>query len=160
MTEPDGSVVEPFDYSNGRLEPSRAFPEGRAVHRPMLRVTLRTIYDGWLSCYAVVDSGADYCAFPQSFMKPLGIEPQEFETVETANGDAPVYFGVVLIDLVSVKNYEPYNVRVGFHPGHICMLGQDGFFDRFNVGFNRAEKCFAITNRKFADEPDAGTNRR
>lgn len=68
MSEPiENAVVDgTFDYGKGRLEPSSAFPEGRAIHRPMLPVTLRTIYDGWLSCYAVVDSGADYCAFPQS----------------------------------------------------------------------------------------------
>jgi hypothetical protein len=151
MSEPieNGVVHGTFDYGKGRLDPSSAFPEGRAIHRPMLPVTLRTIHsDERVSCDAVVDSGADYCGFPQSFMKTLGIEPREFETVQTANGDARIYFGYVSIDLGFI---EPYNVRVGFHPGDICMLGQDGFFDRFKVCFDRAGERFAITNRAIPD---------
>lgn len=141
----DMLIDRAFDYAEGQGAPSSAFPEGRTIHRPRLPVTLRTIYDGWLSCYAVVDSGADYCCFPQSFMKPLGIEPREFEKVQTANGDAQIYFGYVQINLEFV---EPYYVCAGFHPGDICMLGQDGFFDRFKVCFDGATKLFAIKSRE------------
>ena len=160
MSEPEGDTVnKSFDYRKGWLEPSSAFPEGRAAHRPMLPVTLRTIYDGWLSCYAVVDSGADYCSFPQSFIEPLGIERHalECETIMTANGEAPAYFGVVLIDLASIENYEPYNVRVCFHPSPACVLGHHGFFNRFFVVFDTTNGRFAITNRA-TNDPTEGAN--
>lgn len=160
MSEPIDGVQEgvkplidaSFQYSEGRSEPSRDFPEGRVIYQPILPVILRTIYtDEQILCNAVVDSGSDCCSFPQSFMEPLGIERREFETSMTANGKVPIYYGVVLIDLGFV---EPYNVRVGFHPSDACMLGQDGFFDRFWVSFNRKAKCFGITNQKFADALD------
>jgi hypothetical protein len=102
-----------------------------------------TLYDGWLSCYAIVDSGADYCSFPQSLMKPLGIEPREFENIDTANGLTPVYFHVQ-IDLGFV---EPYYTYAGFHPGNFAMLGHKGFLDRFVVVFDTANRQFVITNQ-------------
>jgi hypothetical protein len=155
---PEGVIDLSFCYGEGRSEPSSASPEGRIIYQPILPVILRTSYtDKQILCNAVVDSGSDCCSFPYSFMEPLGIERGEFEISTTADRKVSIYYGIVSIGLGFI---EPYNVRVGFHPGHICMLGQDGFFDRFWVSFNRKAKCFGITNQKFADEPDTGTNRR
>jgi hypothetical protein len=145
-------IDEPFYYSECDLPASEAFPEGWTACRPMLRVSL-VHGDRSFSCGAIVDSGADYCCFPEWLMESLGIDKSLTKMEPNMHGSTGkignVYFYTVTIDL----GFDKYPAYVCFHEGHpeLAMLGQVGFFDRFSVGFNRAGKRFAITNRKFEE---------
>jgi hypothetical protein len=99
--------------------------------RPVLMLTLMN-GPNRLSCYAIIDSGADHCVFPRSFMQPLGldaltapIEPStgfspkpplcqpawpEFSSFHTQ----PLSFHI-LIDSASVNHFGTHTCRVRSH---------------------------------------------
>jgi hypothetical protein len=93
------------------------------------------------SCYAIVDSGADYCAFPLPFVSPLGLDPLHAavdQCVGVGGYGVPTYFWDVVIHLIGTE--ESFPTKVGFTEGlnHLGMglLGQEGFFNRFQVSFD------------------------
>jgi hypothetical protein len=131
--------VYPVPYGFFPIPPSPAFPQGRIAARPLLALSL--IYGGArISCYAIVDSGADQCAFPLSFALALGINPfigPSEPSCGLGSSGVQVYFWDVVIDLQGVTQFP---ARVGFTEGlnqwGIGLLGQDGFFNRFRLTFS------------------------
>jgi hypothetical protein len=54
------------------------------------------------TCFAIVDSGADQCVFPRSFMRPLGLDPRDAIvglTSGVASSKIPALFANVTIDI-------------------------------------------------------------
>jgi hypothetical protein len=131
--------VYPIHYSFFPAAPNPAFPDGRICARPMLALAL--VYGSRrISCYALVDSGADHCAFPLSFAFALGINPFSGPSLLSAglgSNAIPMYFWDVVIDLQGITRFP---TRIGFTEGlnqcGIGLLGQDGFFNNFRVTFN------------------------
>jgi hypothetical protein len=96
----------------------------------------------------MIDSGADYCVFPQSFMKSLGIDPLT-APVEMTSGvgteGMPAHFANISIDLQGLIRFPVFaGFTAGLDPIALRLLGQVGFFDRFNVGFRLSEKTCLI----------------
>ena len=118
-------IDEPFYYSECDLPASEAFPEGWTACRPMLRVSL-VHGDRSFSCGAIVDSGADYCCFPEWLMESLGIDKSLTKMEPNMHGSTGkignVYFYTVTIDL----GFDKYPAYVCFHEGHpeLAMLGR------------------------------------
>jgi hypothetical protein len=106
-----------------------------------------------LSCFAMVDSGADYCIFPGAFMDALEIAKSTAKLDSNFHGpagSAEILFCEITIDLEFI---EPYTVYAGFvkkdSAGFVDeegfgLLGQVGFFDRFRVAFDGNSKVFGI----------------
>jgi hypothetical protein len=67
-------ALHSVNYAVFDIPASPSFPNGRKVLRPYLNVAL-VAGPYRLSCKAMVDSGADDCLFPRSFLQPLGIDP-------------------------------------------------------------------------------------
>jgi hypothetical protein len=131
MSEPEGDTVNE----------TRGYTCEAGVYRPRLRVILIPDYVSGVpvSCDALVDSGADWCCFPERFAKELDIDTSLLPQQEIAGvyGEPEmVNFGMVPIDL----GFASYS--------EAAVLGQLGFFNRFFVVFDTANKRFAITNRK------------
>jgi hypothetical protein len=61
----------PIPYAEVSAPATDAFPRGRVFRRPVLSLALQNGQNR-LSCYGIVDSGADYCLFPRSFMLAFG----------------------------------------------------------------------------------------
>ncbi len=101
-----------------------------------------------LSCYAIIDSGADHCVFPLSFMKPLALDALIAPVALSAGfGSANVstHFADISIDLPGVIEYPVYAGFTGaLDRMGLGLLGQTGFFDRFNVSFKLSEKFCLI----------------
>ena len=133
-------------YTTFQLPPSAAFPERRSAKRPLLQVTLRSP-QRFLSCYAIVDTGADYCVFPRSFLQPLGLNALQGPTEMTQGigGSVPTHFFGISID---IGGHFQFPVFAGFTAGldalGLGLLGQVGFFDRFNVTFKHSEGIYLI----------------
>jgi hypothetical protein len=101
-----------------------------------------------LTCYAMIDSGADYCVFPRSFMLSLGIDPLTSPMEMTAGvgtEGVPTHFANISIDLQGLIRFPVLaGFTAGLDPLALGLLGQVGFFDRFNLEFRLSEKICLI----------------
>lgn len=139
-------AVYDVPYTIYQLPATAAFPNGRQAKRPVLRVKLINGVNE-LSCFALVDSGADNCAFPRSFMQPLNLDPLTApgeSTVGVSTSQVSTHFCNIEIDLGPVRLPVYAGFTVGLDQMGIGLLGQDGFFDRFCVAFRHAEGIFQI----------------
>ena len=139
-------AVHPLAYSYIPILANPAFPNGRTAARPILKLTLVN-GEKQLSCYAIIDSGADHCVFPRSFMAPLGLDPLTAPIELTAGvgtASVPTHFCNVEIDMQGIIKFPIYaGFTVGLEPMGLGLLGQNGFFDHFNIHFRQAEKiCY------------------
>lgn len=134
-------------YSSFPISANDAFPNGWTAKRPVLRLDLLN-GDKRLPCYAIVDSGADFCTFPLSFALQLGYNPLE-TTASTmggvGNAAVPTFYWDVRLDF---SGQLAFDVRASFTEGldalGIGLLGQTGFFDRLKVMFDYRNGLFHI----------------
>lgn len=134
-------------YAELQASATPAFPVGRVVRRPVLSLSLQNGAKR-LSCRAIVDSGADHCVFPRSFLQPLGLDPLA-TPVDMSSGvgssNVPMHFANVTLDLQGVLEFSIY---AGFTPGleqlGLGLLGQAGFFERFKITFDYSHKLYIL----------------
>jgi hypothetical protein len=112
-----------------------------------LRVTL--IHGGRdFSCYAIVDSGADDGMFPSAFAAQIGLElatgqPYLFSGAESRGQIA--YFFDIELEIAGVQKYHlPVGFTQAMDTSRVGLLGQNGFFDRFDVFFLLRERKFIL----------------
>ena len=117
------------------------------VYRPSLVVELQTPQT-LLRILSIVDSGADYCLFPSSVGTFLGLEINKGHLRQfTGVGgmEQSSYFHKVNL---SISAGPQFMDSVGFSEGLDSLgcgiLGQEGFFDRFEVRFNRKRRFFTL----------------
>lgn len=95
-----------------------------------------------------MDSGADHCVFPRSFMQPLGLNPLAAPlemTIGVGSTNVPTHFADIDIDLQGVIQFHVYaGFTTGLDPIGIGLLGQSGFFDRFIVHFKLSQGIYEI----------------
>lgn len=133
-------------YQQFQAPTSSAFPTGRLIKRPALILTLKNGQDR-LTCHALVDSGADHCIFPRSFMQRLGMDPLT-APVDMTSGvgstNVPTHYCNVTLDL-GVINFQVYaGFTTGLDQFGIGLLGQDGFFDKFKITFDHAHGLYSL----------------
>ena len=132
---------------------TRHYTDDGGVYRPRLKVTLlpENVQGVPVSCSALVDSGADWCCFPERFAKELGIDknmlPQRENSRRIRASPITVNFGMVPIDF----GFAKYKTLVGFHESEFAVLGQLGFFDHFKIAFDTANRQFIITDMAIPD---------
>lgn len=130
-----------------QLPPSAAFPNGRLSAKPFVQVEISTPH-GNLSCRAMVDSGAEECVFPRSFLTQLGLDPLH-APIEFSSGmgssNIPTHLFDVNLNLAGISKFP---LRAGFTVGMdtygFGLLGQTGFFDRFHVTFKLDSGIFEV----------------
>jgi|SRR5271156_1658478 hypothetical protein len=126
--------------------PSPAFPNGRIAYRPLLQINLihATVT---VPCFALVDSGADVCSFPESFARllriPLLHAPRE--SMGGLGGYSVAHHWDVNVEIPGLTSFP---VRAAFTAGldHVGfgLLGQAGFFERFIVHFDLRKRVFEL----------------
>jgi hypothetical protein len=126
--------------------PDDAHPKGY-VELPLLDVRLfyRGNYDD-VRC--LVDSGADECLFNSSIAENLGIELEEGEprTYYPVGGE-PFKGFIHRIELQILGFDERIEIEAGFTDStNLSLLGQEGFFDNYEVIFRGYEKRFEINS--------------
>ena len=139
-------AVHSIPYTRFKIDSSPAFANGRVASRPLLRIKLAHGAQV-LSCYAIVDSGADQCVFPRSFMASLGIDPlaAPLESMIGVSGTAtPTHFANVSLELGSARVPIYAGFVTGLDAIGIGLLGQAGFFDRFNIHFRLRNGVFDV----------------
>ena len=101
---------------------------------------------------ALVDSGADGCLFHSSVGRTLGIDVKSgpLEMIHSLSSDAiPSYVHQVHLAL---KGEPGIDIEVGFLDSDFLadggLLGQIGFFDEFDVRFQRWQNAIHIHRRR------------
>lgn len=143
-----------FPYAVFPARPDAAFPHRQSITRPILTITLEN--NGLsIATFAIVDSGADNCLFPASLAPQLGIavpNPNAYVFTGTSEHGQIAYFGTVQASIWNGKPDESpmtFPLYAGFcetleHVG-MGLLGQDGFFSRFNIQFEYAANFFDVS---------------
>jgi hypothetical protein len=136
-------------YSYFDIPAREAFPEGRRAPRPIVKLILINPDKAQeLACYAIMDSGADRCVFPRSFMEPLGFASGACPTEMIAgvgSKNVPTHYTHATIDLQGIVQCQA-NIAftTGWEQLGLGLLGQVGFFDRFHVHFKLPENSCDI----------------
>lgn len=142
-----------FPYITFPARPDAAFPDRESVSRPMVTVLLQK-NSRQIVCYGIVDSGADNCIFPASLAAQLDITiPNQNVYVFSGTSDQPqlAYFEIVQATIWNGNADETpltFDLYAGFcetleHAG-LGLLGQEGFFSRYQVTFNQSASHFDI----------------
>lgn len=136
-------ALHPFSYVT--FDPPNAT---NRVYRPVLKLQ---IVNGKLrqQCFGIVDTGADFCAFPLAFAHRLGLNPLNQTPSHTlgVGGGGPAltyYFDVVL----EIPSLGAFPLRAGFLESlnklGQGLLGHCGFLDRLIVSFSAQKRVFSI----------------
>src|ERR1022692_2863853 len=96
---------------------------------------------GRLPCFGIVDSGADFCAFPMSFAHTLGLNPLNQTPSATfgagSGGPAQTYHFDAVLEFPTLGAFP---LRAGFMDSlntlGFGLLGHSGFMDRLIVSFS------------------------
>jgi predicted aspartyl protease len=113
--------------------------------RPYLPVTIiNPDTNKGIKVYALIDTGADECAFPASFAPILGhnLQNGQLKRVSTGNGITTAYSHTTRI---VVEDFSTQDVLVDFMPNlSIPLLGVKSFLSNFILTLDYPNKVFSI----------------
>ena len=100
---------------------------------------------------ALIDSGADMCLFHKSVADTLGIDhklglAKEFRGISGSQSKITAYPHLVHLTVIGLSSID---IMVGFteSDGVSALLGQSGFFDAFDITFQRSKASMDIRLR-------------
>ena len=97
-----------------------------------------------INVYALIDTGADECAFPASFASLLGHNLQEgqLKRISTGNGITIAYGHTTRI---IVESFSTQDVLVDFMPNlNIPLLGVKSFLSNFILKVDYPNRAFSL----------------
>lgn len=113
--------------------------------RPFLPITIiNPDTQMQLKAYALVDTGADECAFPASFAPILGhnLQAGQLRRISTGNGMTIAYGHTVRI---VIEDFSTQDVLVDFMPNlSIPLLGVKSFLSNFILTVDYPNKTFSL----------------
>jgi len=133
-----------FSYLKEPAQPSRAHPGRRSILRPRIRIRLKH-RDRFIDLLALVDSGADDCLFPLDVARLLRLD---FDPANShlyagiGQGAVTATFQKVMLEVGGWS----FILYAGFSdsPTVVPILGQNGFFDLFEVKFNKPKELVEL----------------
>ena len=116
------------------------------ISRPYLPITiLNPDTNMEIKVYALVDTGADECAFPASFAPLLGhnLQAGQMKRVHTGNGITVAYSHT---SRIIIEGFSTQDVLVDFMPNlNIPLLGVKSFLGNFILTIDYPNKLFSLT---------------
>jgi len=113
--------------------------------RPYLPVTIiNPDSQKKVKVYALIDTGADECAFPASFAPLLGhnLQAGRLKRISTGNGITTAYSHTTRI---LIEGFSTQDVLVDFMPNlNIPLLGVKSFLDNFILGVDYPQRVFSL----------------
>jgi len=135
------SITLKYDYIKLPSKPSEAFRRRLSISRPAIPIQLINGQNR-VRCYALIDSGADYCVFPASLGELIGLKIESgkldcFDSVAEKQQGLKAYFHSIKFE---VGGYE-FDCWAGFSRdiGN-AVLGQLGFFSLFSILFDYSKE--------------------
>jgi len=114
--------------------------------RPYLPVTIvNPDIPKQLKVYALIDTGADECAFPASFAPILGhnLQAGYSKRISTGNGISTAYSHTTRI---IIEGFSTQEVLVDFMPNlNIPLLGVKSFLSNFILTVDYPNRVFSLT---------------
>ncbi|MEA3417254.1 MAG: retropepsin-like aspartic protease [Thermodesulfobacteriota bacterium] len=114
--------------------------------RPYLPLTiLNPDTDKQMKVYALIDTGADECAFPASFAPLLGhnLQAGQSKKIRTGNGITMAYGHIARIE---IGGFSTQDVLVDFMPNlNIPLLGVKSFLGNFILTVDYPNKIFSLS---------------
>lgn len=115
------------------------------IARPYLPITIiNPENQKEINVFALIDTGADECAFPSSFALPLehNLQSGYQKKISTGNGVTIAYSHTVCIKTFDFMTEE---VLIDFMPNlHIPLLGVKNFLGNFILNIDYPNKKFSI----------------
>ena len=116
------------------------------IARPYLPITIANPDTGKeLKVFALVDTGADECAFPASFAPVLGhnLQAGQVKRISTGNGITVAYSHTTRI---AIKDFSTRDVLVDFMPNlSTPLLGVKSFLGNFILTVDYPNKAFSLS---------------
>lgn len=116
------------------------------LSRPYLPVTIfNPETNRAINVYALIDTGADECAFPASFAPLLGhnLQGGQMKRIHTGNGITIAYSHK---NRIIVEGFSTQDVLVDFMPNlNIPLLGVKSFLGNFILTIDYPNKVFSLT---------------
>ena len=134
-----------FPFVELRRTPSPAFPEATTTLQPQIPIIVRNDVKKF-QIFALVDSGAACCIFPQNLGLGLGIDVEKGPTQRIGGLGGKVivaHFHHVTLELGKYV----WRAYVGFSPdelGTSSLLGLKGFFSQFKITFDYSSRYTII----------------
>jgi len=116
------------------------------IARPYLPVTIINLDTGKeLRVYALIDTGADECAFPASFASVLGhnLQAGRLRRISTGNGITVAYSHATRL---AIEDFSTQDVLVDFMPNlSIPLLGVKSFLSNFILTVDYPNRIFSLS---------------
>jgi len=116
------------------------------IARPYLPVTIINPDTGKeLRVYALIDTGADECAFPASFASVLGhnLQAGRLRRISTGNGITVAYSHTTCL---AIEDFSTQDVLVDFMPNlSIPLLGVKSFLSNFILTVDYPNRIFSLS---------------
>jgi predicted aspartyl protease len=113
--------------------------------RPFLPITILNPHSGMhVDSYALVDTGADECAFPASFAEILGhnLTSGKQKHIGTGNGSTMAYGHT---SRIIIDEYDSGEITIDYLPNlDIPLLGVQSFLVNFIVTLNYPESIISL----------------
>jgi clan AA aspartic protease len=113
--------------------------------RPFLPVTIiNPDTNKTLKVFALIDTGADECAFPASFAPLLGhnLQSGQQKNISTGNGITIAYGHTIRIE---IEGFTTNDVLIDFMPNlNIPLLGVRSFLSNFVLTVDYPNKMFSL----------------
>jgi len=140
-----------YDYRKYDNGPSEAFPRRSSASRPVIPIQLIKEQHRQ-KCFAMIDSGADYCIFQASLGEIIGLTIEsgklDYFGGISGQGQLTAYFHDIQI---GVGGYE-FDCWAGFSRDIEALpcgiLGQLGFFSLFNIRFDYDKERVELKTRE------------
>jgi len=127
------------------------------VARPYLPVTIvNPDSNRQVKVYALIDTGADECAFPASFALLLGhqLHSGKAKKISTGNGITIAYSHISRIIIVG---FSTQDILIDFMPNlNIPLLGVGSFLSNFILTVDYPNKIFSLSLPKRKEEKEVG----
>ena len=142
-------AIVQFPYSRIQLPASSSHPQGRQLRRPTVVASITAQNGKRVRYFMWLDTGADACLFPTALATMLGIDYLKLPSTLTAGvGSASniTYYANVNVDLgqgVSADVYAGFTEGMNAHG--MGLLGQSGFFEKFDVHFSHKSGLFTVS---------------
>jgi predicted aspartyl protease len=115
------------------------------IPRPYLPITIINPDTGKeLRVYALIDTGADECAFPASFAPVLGhnLQAGQLKRISTGNGITVAYGHTTHI---AIQGFSTQDVLVDFMPNlNTPLIGVKSFLGNFVLTVDYPNKTFSL----------------
>lgn len=130
-------------YQKYQVDPNNCpFPQKKSTLRPVIQLVFPS-KNGEFRYLALVDSGADYCLFHSIVGQRLGINIKSGKCLTftgTSGHPQHAYFHKVSFLIGGIEHVCEAGFSDEMEKLPYGLLGQDGFFDKWNVKFEYSKE--------------------